>query len=392
MVRHMSEKLRWILKPDFLDKELWAPYHINRDIDYYDDLCKKYRTMYNNAKIAGADKGSLEIIKGYSDKLKKAIRNYYMGKISTSHIMIKNLIKEVINNPLAVETVYKSKAFPGISREIQFYRARTSDRVTTFKAKEMLHIPFDLRGKTGNYRFSIPGIPSLYLGNTTYSCWIELGCLPEYMFNVSPVLLDGTQRILNLAVMTRKQWTLHDCEKDYVHCWLKLIILMIATSYVIDEPERIFKSEYIVSQSIMLGCKELKLDGVAYFSKRVHDEAFANAAICVALFSLYQKNQKYSSICKHIKIDDSYNFSMYKQLGTEDRTPEYADYRMQQTGETASIGTYSKPFSYTNTEFCSFDKFLFKSWKNKEKIAFGNALNNATNNGVAIKGKREINL
>ena len=392
MVRHMSEKLRWILKPDFLDKELWAPYHINRDIDYYDDLCKKYRIMYNNAKIAGADKGSLEIIKGYSDKLKKAIRNYYMGKISTSHIMIKNLIKEVINNPLAVETVYKSKAFPGISREIQFYRARTSDRVTTFKAKEMLHIPFDLRGKTGNYRFSIPGIPSLYLGNTTYSCWIELGCLPEYMFNVSPVLLDGTQRILNLAVMTRKQWTLHDCDKDYVHCWLKLIILMIATSYVIDEPERIFKSEYIVSQSIMLGCKELGLDGVAYYSKRVHDEAFANAAICVALFSVYRKNQKYSSICKHIKIDDSYNFSMYKQLGIEDRTPEYADYRMQQTGEIANIGTYAKQFSYTNTEFCSFDKFLFKSWKNKEKISFGNALNCAINNGVAIKKKREINL
>ena len=38
----MSERLTWILKTDFLRKELWAPYHIKNDIDYYDDLCEKY--------------------------------------------------------------------------------------------------------------------------------------------------------------------------------------------------------------------------------------------------------------------------------------------------------------------------------------------------------------
>ena len=27
----MSEKLRWILKKDFLAKSLWAPYHINEN-------------------------------------------------------------------------------------------------------------------------------------------------------------------------------------------------------------------------------------------------------------------------------------------------------------------------------------------------------------------------
>ena len=115
----------------------------------------------------------------------------------------------------------------------------------------MLHIPFSKRGKTGNYRFSIPGIPSLYLGNTSYSCWVELGRPSEHDFYVSPVLLDGSQRLLNLAVMTRKQWNLHDDDADYVRCWLKLIMLMIATSYVVEEENRVFRSEYIVSQSIL---------------------------------------------------------------------------------------------------------------------------------------------
>lgn len=370
----MSEKLHWTLNEVFLEKELWAPYHIQKDIEYYDDLSKKYNILYEVALSAGADDESLGIIKRYTKKIKEALRKYYNGKIPTSHTIIKNLVKEVCDNSLAVEKIYQSKAFPGYSNEIQFYRARSSEKSVSFSPVEMLHIPFDERGKTGNYRFSIPGIPSLYLGNTSYACWIELGRLPEHDFNVSPVLLDGTQKILNLAVMTRQQWNLHDCDKTYVHCWLKLLTLMMATSYVIDEDNRNFKSEYIISQSIMLGCKEIGLDGVAYFSKRVDDELFAKAAICIALFTKYEKGKKYSDICNHIKLDSSFNYSVYKQLGRQDRIKSYSEYRLNNTGITTNIGTYKRQFSYFDTEFCSFDKFLFATWNEKDSIPFGNAL------------------
>lgn len=49
----------------------------------------------------------------------------------------------------------------------------------------------------------------------------------------------------------------------------------LATSYRIKEEGRTFKSEYIISQSIMMACKRLGYDGVAYYSKRVYDEVFA---------------------------------------------------------------------------------------------------------------------
>lgn len=370
----MMNRLSWITKADFMNKELWAPFILDSDIKYYDDLCKKYRILLDIAIKSDADEESIKIIKKYTLKIREAIRKYYSGHISTSHTIIKNLLKDIVDNPLAVSDINSSKAFPGISREIQFFRARTNEEVTIFKPKDMLHIPFDMRGKTGNYRFSIPGIPSLYLGNTSYACWLELGCPAEYRYNVSPVLLDGTQKILNLAVMTRKQFDVNDCNAEYVHCWLKLLCLMIATSYVIKERDRSFKSEYIVSQSIMLGCKELGLDGVAYFSKRVEDEAFAYAAINAALFTKYEKGKKYSDICKHIKIDESYNYALYKQLGNIDKNKEYRDYRVLQTGLITNIGKYNRQFNFGETEFCKFDKFLFATWKDKEKINFGNAL------------------
>ena len=155
-------------------------------------------------------------------------------------------------------------------------------------AKDMSHLPYSLRAKSGNYRFSIPGNPSYYLSNSSYGCWIETGFPPDIEFNVSPVLLDGTQTIFNLAVSIRDISCLNECERERVHTWIKLLMLTMATSYTINEPGRSFKSEYIISQSIMMACKKLGYDGVAYYSKRVSDEIFARCAVNLALFVDYK--------------------------------------------------------------------------------------------------------
>ena len=367
-------KLTWV--ENFIVRELYAPYVVKRDEDYYEDLKSRYILLVDVAKRAGADDESLKIIRKYSNKVKESIRLYYDGSVSKAHNIVRSLVKGCADETLAINTITNSEAFPGIKgTEIQLFRARLSDDAKAYKAKDMLHLPISMRGKTGNYRFSIPGVPSLYLGNSSYACWIELGCPPEYKFNVAPVVLDGSQKIFNLAVMTRNWAKLDELEENKVHCWLKLLILMIATSYTVEESDRTFKSEYIVSQSIMLACKELGYDGVAYFSKRVSDEMFAYAAINLALFTPYQKNKKYASVCEHIKIDDSFNYSLYQQLGRMYRDCAY-DLRLARTGYITNIGEYrpKRQFQYAATEFCAFDKFLFSTWTEKDVIEWGNAL------------------
>ncbi len=142
----------WITKADFMNSNLWAPFKLDSDIKYYDDLCKKYRILLDIAIKSGADEESIKIIKKYTLKVRESIRKYYAGQISTSHTIIKNLIKDVMENPLAVCEINSSKSFLGVSNEIQFFRARTNEETVIFKPKDMLHIPFDKRGKTGNYR------------------------------------------------------------------------------------------------------------------------------------------------------------------------------------------------------------------------------------------------
>lgn len=146
---------------------------------------------------------------------------------------------------------------------------------------------------------------------------------------------------------------------------MKLYMLTIATSYRIKESERIVKSEYIVSQSIMMACKRLGYDGVAYFSKRGSDDIFAFCAINLALFVDYE--EEYSKIIDHMKMDDAFNFGLYKQLHGFITNKAFELYSTR-IGIVTNIGNYNRHYSYRETQFYDFDKLLFASWRDKSNV------------------------
>lgn len=354
--------LSW-LNNGFICEELYAPFRINKDIEYRADLEKRYNIVMRQAQNANADDESLQIIADFTTQILASLDSYYKADIAESNNIVFELVKEIGDNPFAVNSVTNSDAFPGNkSNELQFFRSRLGTPNRAFTAKDMLHLPNSMRAKSGNYRFSIPGNPSMYLANSSYGCWIEMGCPAEIDFNVSPILLEGNQRVFNLAVSIRDFRCLNEFEKDRVHCWLKLYLLAIATSYVIKEESRTFRSEYIISQSLMMACKKMKYDGIAYYSRRVDNEVFALCAINLALFVDYVG--EYSAMIKHIKIDDAFNYALYKQLNN---SLKYKDYRLRSTdtGYITNIGSFERQYPYRETDFYDFDKFLFTTWRDK---------------------------
>lgn len=357
-------RLTW-LNNGFICKDLYAPFMIDKDSVYRKDLRNKYEIVKDQAEKAGADDESLKVINNFSAKILESLDLYYRADIAESNNIILELVKDIGDEPFAVNSVLNSDAFPGIkANELQFFRSRLGTPYKALKAKDMIHLPESMRSKSGNYRFSIPGNPSMYLANSSYGCWIETGCPAEIDFNVSPVLLEGNQIIFNLAVSIRDFGHLNELEEERVHCWLKLYLLTIATSYVVNEENRTFKSEYIISQSLMMACKKMGYDGVAYYSRRVDDELFALCAINLALFVDY--NDEYSEMIKHMKVDDAFNYSLYKQLNSSLKYREY-ELRSTYTEYITNIGSYDRQYPYRETEFCDFDKFLFTTWSNKPK-------------------------
>ena len=187
-------------------------------------------------------------------------------------------------------------------------------------------------------------------------------------------MLEGNQKIFNLVISVIDFSCLNEFEDDRVHCWLKLYLLTIATCYIVKEENRTFKSEYIISQSLMMGCKKMGYDGIAYYSRRVDNEVFALCAINLALFVDY--DGEYSKMIEHMKIDDAFNYSLFKQIKSNLKYKDY-ELRSTSTGYITNIGSFERQYTYRETEFYDFDKFLFTSWsdkpngKGKEQIPWG---------------------
>ena len=59
--------LAW-MNNGFICKDLYAPFVLDKDTDYLDDLKKKYKTVLKQAGDAGADAERLKILKKFKKK------------------------------------------------------------------------------------------------------------------------------------------------------------------------------------------------------------------------------------------------------------------------------------------------------------------------------------
>ena len=148
-------KLNWLNNSGFITKKLYAPFAVEKDSEYLQDLSSRYDILFKQAQGAGADKKSMIL---------GALEKYYEADIAQCNAIIEELIQDIGDNPLAVDKVNRSRAFPGtLGSEVQFFRGRVGNPSCAYSKKSMLHLPKSQRAKTGNYRFSIPGNPSFYL-------------------------------------------------------------------------------------------------------------------------------------------------------------------------------------------------------------------------------------
>lgn len=361
---------KWI--EQFNSNGLTTPFKVKYDNEYFSELKIMLKDLIDRLSAAGLKESIVNIIDNYREDIVNSIDMYYCGDLVGAQMIINKIVDDFSGTP-AITGINDSFAFPNNGKEIQFFRARLSENVIEFPANEMLHIPFSKRSIVKSERFSIPGLPCLYLGNSSYACWIEMGCPADHKFNVSPIVLDNTQRVLNLTVTLRDLYRFNEidfsCSEEYIDCYLltllKLMILTFCTSYKVEEQNRNFKSEYILSQMIMLACKSRGLDGITYYSKQASSEAFAcTAGVNLVLFATYNGKDNLSSICDHIKIGDSYNYSMFKQL-LPCQTYKGYELSVMYSPYIKNIGTIKRQIPYNETLFYEFDKFLFANWDKK---------------------------
>lgn len=136
--------------------------------------------------------------------------------------------------------IIRSNIFEPLKPGIPLYKCRENGRLFHFSKNEMFHIPYDKRYLVGNQRFSLSGLPCLYLGGSSYICWEELGRKDFGSCNYCGYLLKDNiflfDLLLPIAITNLQQ--------------IRRIVLILACSLAASRDD-LFKPEYILPQCVL---------------------------------------------------------------------------------------------------------------------------------------------
>lgn len=363
------------------------PVRIQNDNDYLQELKNKYKEYKELLEKSSVPEKKIEKVDNICSNIVKAVRLYYNGKILSAQNAISEILKEYKNNEFIISDMdsnyafrgmipfYKDKRFEEIrNTELNFFKARVVYGDEILERKDMLHIPFDKREIIKTQRFSIPGIPCMYLGTSSYVCWLELGKPKNTEFNVSSYKINKKSnneklKVLNLTLC----WSLLcgassgvdyglECTLDddtIIESCLYLMPLIIATSFVVENKERVFKSEYIISHLVMLCLNDIGIDAVAYISKRVkYDYIGYPNAVNIAIPMKQNKDEQFSNQCNQIALTTPINFEEFCKLHHGDRHTFNKSYINIDSIINNNILFAGQYLRYNSTIFSEFDNYL----------------------------------
>ncbi len=173
---------------------------------------------------------------------------------------------------------------PEFLKEKPYYRMRIGVE-KKYSKEDIFHLRFSERAKVNNQRYSIAGLPCLYLSNSIYVCWKELNQPDLKETQVSRfVQADPYLNILDLDFTPyRLQAQLrsfygaffdkeHPYHSSYYNLWTGTLVnwpLMIACSLQVHEQNESFKQEYIIPQLLLQWVmRQRDIAGIRYFSNK----------------------------------------------------------------------------------------------------------------------------
>lgn len=185
-----------------------------------------------------------EIIEDIKDKI-KAIKSVLQKYLEGCHCEAFVLLKNSITNSdsaldIGVVTIGKTENTGQF-----YYRARINDG-TIESFSDMFHIPNNKREIIKTERFSALGYPCLYLGNSAYDCWEEMGrpSFDELYFSGYKVVEEF--KVYNLRKPNKK-----DFENEKMPDLLKRLVYVIACQFKVLHRDGHFKPEYIIPQLVI---------------------------------------------------------------------------------------------------------------------------------------------
>lgn len=264
---------------------------IKRKANHFPNVFKKvlldyieFTTKIPQGILNAKDK---KIIKELSEYLIHSIEEYYNGFNSRSFEVFSNGMEKIRNRLEYTKQFFDNYDY---NPKIKTFRVRKGGN-ELYRPNEMFHIPFQLRHKVSEQRYSISGLPCLYLANSAYTCWLELNKPNLDSFQIAKLEFNYQDlKILDLATTpqsyanlfkrsfgekhflekseTKKKEIINNVENGAID---KLVLwpLMISCLFKVKFSNEGFIPEYIIPKHLLEWVRIQKsLDGIKYVSTK----------------------------------------------------------------------------------------------------------------------------
>lgn len=252
-----------------MEQNLKLPLSYCSDNDFREFICN-YLDNYRSSiqRIGGMASPELSRLDGIVDAIKSSITEYYRGHPAGAYSILEEGL-DILHGEI-------EKLISGTTSPL--YRLRLSDgNSNEYSQKEMFHIPFELRTLVASQRYSIPGLPSIYLGSSIYVCWEELGRPSFNNLNVSMYETEEPLRVIDFGyspsyiinfARSPEATEYPDSALEELNQYLIIWPLIATCSVRVRMKSNTFKPEYILPQLVLqyVTKSDHNIDGVKYLS------------------------------------------------------------------------------------------------------------------------------
>ncbi len=205
---------------------------------YMSDILELETNVFGDERLK---KTTIQDVESRIKTIVAVLKRYLEGCHSEAYQLLKeDIVKE--DGSLDIEIISVKKT--GEDGRY-YYRARKSDSIIR-SYKDMFHIPNNKRGIVKTERFSAPGYPCLYLGNTVYDCWEEMG-RPSF----EELFFSGFRVMNDFMLYDLRKPNKVAFEKENLPKTLRRLVYIIACQFKVLHKEQTFKPEYIIPQLIL---------------------------------------------------------------------------------------------------------------------------------------------
>ena len=300
----MSYEVELSYEIDQFFKSIYRKRNLKLPLTKKDDLvldfltrCEIYNTLLsqyiseNKNDFSELIPDILDVSKFLQNGILKTLTSFLSGDIKLAY--------DTFDKTLSNRIVYKNLRRISVplsdlcNTKKKLFRVRKSDKPLG-KRKDLFHIPFSMRHFVNAQRYSVAGLPCLYLGTSLYICWQEmdkpdLGKLYISSFRSK----DSKSRVLNLAA----GFLYHRTKSKYAEeitfednsiklSYLILWPLIAACNYIKSESNAPFIQEYIIPNLLMqwISRKDgTPISGIAYRSTKFSKPSQSPQALNVVL-------------------------------------------------------------------------------------------------------------